>query len=89
MGNSPPNALCFGDKFPASGAPCSVQIEGHGLTVTFDSDAAEGQSEFISFSGLSVSAGGLDYDQLVVRWTGPNGERTLYLKNADMIRAFR
>ena len=89
MDNSPPNALCFGDKFPASGAPCLIQVEGQGLTVTFASDAAEGQSEFISFSGLNVSAGGLDHDQLVVKWAGQKGERTLYLKSADVIRTFR
>ncbi|TKS60665.1 MAG: hypothetical protein EWM72_01215 [Nitrospira sp.] len=84
-----PNALCFGDEFPASGVPCLVQVEGHGLTVTFVSDPAERRSESVPFSGLTVSAGGLDHDQLVVKWAGPKGERTLYLKNADMIRAFR
>ena len=41
------------------------------------------------FSDLSVSAGGLDDDQLVVKWTGTQGDRTLYLKNPDVIRAFR
>jgi predicted Zn-dependent protease len=38
---------------------------------------------------LTVSAGGLDHDQLVVKWTGRWGERTLYLKDPDVIRAFR
>lgn len=84
-----PNALCFGDEFPASGAPCLVQVEGRGLTVTFASGAAESRSESVSFSDLTVSAGGLDHDQLVVKWAGSKGERTLYLKNADVIRAFR
>ncbi|MGQ0666666.1 MAG: M48 family metallopeptidase [Nitrospiraceae bacterium] len=84
-----PNALCFGDEFPASGAPCLVQVEGHGITVTFPSETGEGSSESVAFSSLTVSAGGLDHDQLVVKWTGPKGERTLYLKNADVIRAFR
>jgi beta-barrel assembly-enhancing protease len=86
---SPPNALCFGDEFPAAGAPCLVQVEGHGLTVTFTSDTADGQSETVPFSSLTVSAGGLDHNQLVVKWVGQKGERTLYLKNPDVIRAFR
>lgn len=84
-----PNALCFGDNFPASGAPCLVRIDSHGITATFPSDAAEGPSESVSFSDLTVAVGGLDHDQLVVKWAGPKGERTLYLKNADVIRTFR
>ncbi len=84
-----PNALCFGDEFPAAGAPCLVQVEGHGLTVTFESDTADSQPESVPFSSLTVTAGGLDHDQLVVKWAGQKGERTLYLKNPDVIRAFR
>jgi Zn-dependent protease with chaperone function len=84
-----PNALCFGDEFSASGAPCFVQVEEHGLTITFASDTADGQSESVPFSSLTVSAGGLDHDQLVVKWAGQKGKRTLYLKNPDVIRAFR
>src|SRR4249920_585919 len=86
---SSPNALCFGDEFPASGAPCLVQVEEHGLTVTFASDTADGQPESVLFSSLTVSAGGLEHDQLVVKWAGQKGKRTLYLKNPDVIRAFR
>ena len=84
-----PNALCFGDEFPAAGAPCLVQVEEHGLTVTFTSDTADGQPESVPFSSLTVSAGGLDHDQLVVKWAGQKAERTLYLKNPDVICAFR
>ena len=84
-----PNALCFGEEFPASGAPCLVQVEEHGLTVTFAPDTADGQPEAASFSALTVSAGGLDHDHLVVKWTSVQGERTLYLKHPDVIRAFR
>ena len=36
-----PNALCFGLEFPASGEPCLVQVEDHGITVMFLSGAAE------------------------------------------------
>src|SRR5580765_5850282 len=84
-----PNALCFGNEFPAAGAPCLVHVEEHGLTVTFASDTAVSQPESVPFSSLTVSAGGLDHDQLVVKWAGQNGQRTLYLKNPDVIRAFR
>ena len=84
-----PNALCFGDEYSASGAPCLVRVEDHGLTLTFSSDPADGQPESVPFSSLTVSAGGLDHDQLVVKWVGQKGERTLYLKNPDVIRAFR
>jgi Zn-dependent protease with chaperone function len=84
-----PNALCFGDEFPAAGAPCLVHIEDHGLTVTFVPDTADSQPEVVPFSALTVSAGGIDHDHLVVKWTSVQGERTLYLKNPDVIRAFR
>ncbi len=86
-----PNALCFGDEFPASGVPCLVHVESHGLTITFpsDRDNAESRSESILYAGMTVSAGGLDHDQLVVKWAGAAGERTLYLKQAEVIRAFR
>lgn len=84
-----PNALCFGEEFPASGAACLVHVEDHGLTVTFASDTANGQPESVPFSNLTVSAGGIDHDHLVVKWTSVQGERTLYLKNPDVIRAFR
>ena len=83
------NALCFGDEFPAAGAPCFVQVDGDGLTITFESEGAEGPREAILFSVLTVSAGGLDHDHLVVKWPHAQGERTLYLKNHDVIRAFR
>ena len=84
-----PNALCFGEEFPAAGAPCLVHVEEHGLTITFASDTADSKPESVHFSTLTVSAGGLDHDQLVVKWAGEKWERTLYLKNPDVIRAFR
>jgi beta-barrel assembly-enhancing protease len=83
------NALCFGDPFPASGAPCFVQVEAQGLTLTFENGASLQDTETVLFSALTVSAGGLDHDQLVVKWEGPGGGRTLYLKNAELIGAFR
>jgi Zn-dependent protease with chaperone function len=84
-----PNALCFGDEFPASGAPCLVQVAGDGLTITFESEGADGAEEAVPFSALTVSAGGLDHDHLVVKWKSVQGDRTLYLKNPGVIRAFR
>src|SRR5262245_31882032 len=83
------NALCFGEEFPFSGAPCFVQVDRDGLTITFESEGGDGAQEALAFSALNVSAGGLDHDHLVVKWTSSQGERTLYLKNPDVIRAFR
>jgi Zn-dependent protease with chaperone function len=83
------NALCFGDNFPASGAPCVVQVSEQGLSVIFGVGSSESRSETVSFSRLSVSAGGLDLDQLVLKWDGQSGERTLYFKSPDLIREFR
>lgn len=83
------NALCFGSDYPASGAPCFVQVEGDGLTITFEVAGPEGAREAVPFSVLTVSAGGLDHDHLVVKWKSAQEERTLYLKNPDVIRAFR
>lgn len=86
-----PNALCFGDEFPASGTPCLVHVEGQGLTIAFFSDREEGESrsEFVEFSELTISAGGLDHNQLVAAWASSAGQRTLYLKSPELIRAFR
>lgn len=83
------NALCFGDEFPASGAPCVVQVHADGLMVTIESEGAEGAREAILFSALTVSAGGLDHDHLVVKWAHAQVARMLYLNNHDVIRAFR
>ena len=83
------NALCFGRDYPASGAPCFVQVDEAGLTIAFESTGGDGDREAVPFVALSVSAGGLDHDHLVVKWTGAQGERTLYLKDPDAIRAFR
>ena len=89
MTDSTPNVLCFGDEFSASGMPCLVHVEAHGLTIAFPFATSDRQSESVPFSDMTVSAGGLDHDQLVVKWAGSAGQRTLYLKNPDVIRAFR
>ena len=77
-------------NFLPRGVPCLVNVEAHGLTITFPFDREiESRSESVKFSELTVSAGGLDHDQLVATWAGPTGQRTLYLKSPDVIRAFR
>lgn len=91
MVDTAPNALYFGDGLPASGVPCIVRVEEHGLTIAIPSDVHgfQNSSDCVSFSDMSVSAGGLDHDQLVVTWGRPAEQRTLYLKNPEIIRAFR
>lgn len=84
-----PNALCFGEEFPAAGTPCLVQIEADGLTITYGSAVLAAASERVLFTGLAVSAGGLDHDHLVLKWGEGAQARTLYLKHPDLIRAFR
>ena len=89
MTDSHPNALCFGDEFPAGGSPCLVHVEAQGLTIVCTVGGGQQQAEAVPFSSVTVSAGGLDHDQLVLQWVGPAGQRTMYLKNLDVIRAFR
>jgi Zn-dependent protease with chaperone function len=43
----------------------------------------------VEFSDLTISAGGLDHNQLVAAWLSSAGQRTLYLKGPELIRAFR
>ncbi|MGZ9190237.1 MAG: hypothetical protein ACXW39_09305, partial [Nitrospira sp.] len=43
----------------------------------------------MAFSALSVAAGGLDHDQLVLSWVTGASARTLYLKDPALIVAFR
>ncbi|MDF0642816.1 MAG: M48 family metallopeptidase [Nitrospira sp.] len=83
------NALCFGADFPATGLPCHVEIVPSGITLRFDGQPLRPDGDVVPFSNLSVSAGGLDHDQLVVRWSEEQGRRTLYLKDHALIRAFR
>ena len=86
--NPTPNALCFGDGLPGAGAPCYVTVSADGLTM-----APVGNSllveEAIAFTAMSVEAGGLDHDQLVVSWGVGASVRTLYLKDPALIIAFR
>ncbi|HEU4686679.1 MAG TPA: M48 family metallopeptidase [Nitrospira sp.] len=82
-----PNALCFGDDLPATGAPCLVDLDTSGITVHLLQ--APPIVLRVKFDEVSVSAGGLDHDQLVAQWTGEQGRRSLYIKDPVLIRAFR
>jgi Zn-dependent protease with chaperone function len=84
-----PNALCFAEDLPATGSPCHVAIGAGGISVTFCPPSIDGSDSFVPFRNLSVSGGGLNHDHLVVKWGDGSGLRTLFLKDADLIRAFR
>ena len=84
-----PNALCFGDGLPATGAPCCVAVMPEGLSVASNGTPDASLPGVIPFAALSVSAGGFDHDQLVVTWGPRDSVRTLYLKSPDLIIAFR
>ncbi|WP_455388250.1 M48 family metallopeptidase [Petrachloros mirabilis] len=84
-----PNALCFGDEFPATGAPCHVEISTTGMVLRFDGVMPDPSEKAIPFGSLTVSAGGLNHDQLVVKWGGESTTRTVYLKDPALILAFR
>jgi beta-barrel assembly-enhancing protease len=83
------NALCFGDGLPSTGAPCLVEVGTSGLSITPHPVVKGFASEVVPFNALSVSAGGFEQDQLVVSWKTEASARTLYLKSADLIIAFR
>lgn len=84
-----PNALCFGEGFPATGAPCQVEISPAGLRLQFEPPVSMFEGTAVPFKELTVSAGGLDHDQLVVKWGADASAQVLYLKDPDLIRAFR
>ena len=86
--NLTPNALCFGDGLPGAGAPCHVTVSADGLTMDPVGDVSLVE-EAIAFTAMSVQAGGLDHDQLVVLWGEGASARTLYLKDPALIIAFR
>ena len=86
--NPTPNALCFGGGLPGAGAPCYVTVSADGLTMASVGDSLLVE-EAIAFTAMSVEAGGLDHDQLVVSWGVGASVRTLYLKDPALIIAFR
>ena len=86
--NPTPNALCFGDGLLGTGVPCHVTVSADGLTMDPVGDVSLVE-EAIAFTAMSVQAGGLDHDQLVVLWGEGASARTLYLKDPALIIAFR
>ena len=86
--SSTPNALCFGDGLLGAGVPCHVTVSADGLTLDPVGNASLGE-EAITFTAMSVQAGGLDHDHLVVSWGEGASARTLYLKDPALIIAFR
>lgn len=86
--NPIPNALCFGDGLPGAGAPCYVTVSADGLTIAPVGNSLVSE-QVVAFAAMSVEAGGLDHDQLVVSWGADSSARTLYLKDPALIVAFR
>ncbi|HET9607744.1 MAG TPA: M48 family metallopeptidase [Nitrospira sp.] len=66
-----------------------MEVSPSGLTVRFQEHARGLGQLNLPFSTVSVTAGGLDHDQLVVRWGLTTQVQTLYLKDPAVIRAFR
>ena len=87
--SSMPNALCFGEEFPATGAPCHVEIAASGLVLHFETPLPGIGRTTVPFESVTVSSGGLDHDQLVVKWGEEPSAKTLYLKDPALISAFR
>jgi Zn-dependent protease with chaperone function len=86
---SEPNALCFGETLPTTGAPCHVGVEPSGIRVRFNGQSEEPAGRVVQFHDLSVSAGGLHHDHLVVTWDEEAVKRTLYVKDPAIIATFR
>jgi predicted Zn-dependent protease len=84
-----PNALCFGEEFPATGAPCHVEVLTGGLMVRVEDVSGHVQEDEIPFAAVRISAGGVNHDHLVVKWEFGSGARTLYLKDSTLLSAFR
>jgi Zn-dependent protease with chaperone function len=84
-----PNALCFGSDLPGQGIPCHVDTTAEGLALTFSDQQSQPATQAVPFSRLSLEAGGFDHDQLVVKWAQDGAGRTLYIKDAAAIAAFR
>ena len=84
-----PNALCFGDEFPATGMPCHVEVLVSGLTIRYEHHPIEHDEKMLPFDALNVLAGGMNHDQLVVKWGEGVGRCSLYMKDPILIAAFR
>lgn len=83
------NALCFGSDLPGQGIPCRVETTPEGLAIALSNQQGQSPTPSVPFSQLSLEAGGFDHDQLVVKWTQGGASRTLFIKDAAAIAAFR
>ena len=83
-----PNALCFGDGLPGAGVPCVVELCPEGLCVAPMGETSLVE-QVVAFADMAVQAGGLDHDQLVVSWGAGSSARTVYVKDPEVIVAFR
>lgn len=83
------NALCFGSDLPGQGVPCRVETTPEGLAIALSNQQGQPPAPSVPFSQLSLEAGGFDHDQLVVKWTQGGAGRTLFIKDAAAIAAFR
>lgn len=84
-----PNAICFGSDLPGQGIPCHVDTTSDGLVVSCVGEPTLPPVQTVAFGRLSLEAGGFDHDQLVVKWEQEGAGRTLYIKDAAAIAAFR
>jgi len=83
------NALCFGSDLPGQGVPCHIETMPEGLVLAFSDQHGQPPMPPVPFDQLSLEAGGFDHDQLVVKWAHDGVSRTLYIKDAAVIAAFR
>lgn len=86
-----PNALCFGSDYPATGLPCRVEVISIGIAVRFEDRSTDAQddADTVPFDRLSLSAGGLNHDQLIIRYGSEADARVLYLNDPAVIHALR
>jgi beta-barrel assembly-enhancing protease len=84
-----PNALCFGTELPGAGLPCLVVVDSSGIKIECNDGLPGLDQHRLPFEQLSFSAGGLHDDHLVVTWGVRPNERTLYIKDLDLIYAIR
>ena len=68
--------------------PCHVGLSAEGLRL-IPLEGSPLAEESVAYAALSVAAGGLDHDHLVLSWTSDTSSRTLYLKDPALIVAFR
>lgn len=66
--------------------PCQVEVGSTGISVLLKDESLPIE---VPFGLLTVGAGGLDHDQLVLKWVHDSRDRTVYIKDHSVIGAFR